>query len=168
MRGYRYTTASTTCLRGRTSDMDLDKNQDSGNTTHTPHTHTRAMDSTPDLPSLAPPKTGGDMDRSPSSSMPSADTGTPLANRLHELLATIPLERISPSTQDTHIRKVPGCAIISFVSPSAPDSFKTGLKCDSMPPYIFNNKIYHSLKGSSRLTVTLCRVCHKETCKEHE
>jgi len=52
MRVYRYTTASTNCLRGTTSDMDLDKNQDSGNTTHTPHTHTRGMEPTPDLPSL--------------------------------------------------------------------------------------------------------------------
>jgi len=34
--GAAYTTASTNCLRGRTSDMDLDENQDSGNTTHTP------------------------------------------------------------------------------------------------------------------------------------
>ena len=59
--------------------MDLDKNQDSGNTTHKPHTHTRGMDPTPDLPSLAHPKTGGDnMDRGPSSSIPSPDTATSL------------------------------------------------------------------------------------------
>ena len=56
MRGNRYTTASTDCLRGRISDMDLDKDQDSGNTTHTPHTHARGMHPTPDLPLLAPPK----------------------------------------------------------------------------------------------------------------
>ena len=56
MRGNRYTTASANCLRGRTSDVDLDKNQDSGSTTHTPQTHTRGMDATPDLPSLAPQK----------------------------------------------------------------------------------------------------------------
>jgi len=35
--------------------MDLDKNQDSSNTTHTPHTHSRGMDPTPDLASLLPP-----------------------------------------------------------------------------------------------------------------
>jgi len=131
--------------------MDLDKNQDSGNTTHTPHTHTRGMDPTPDLPSLDPSKTGGDnMDRSPSSSIPSPDTATPLAKRLHGLLATSPLERISPRTQDSHSRKIPGCAIISSLSPTAPDPFKTGLKGDSMAPYIFDNKISHSLKDSSR------------------
>jgi len=55
MRGNRYTTASTNFLRGRISDMDLDKGQDSGNTTHKPHTYTRGMDPTPDLPSLPPP-----------------------------------------------------------------------------------------------------------------
>jgi len=142
--------------------MDLDKNQDSYNSTHTPHTHTRGMDPTPDLPSLTPPTTGGDnMDRSPSSSIPSPDVATPLVKRLHGLLATSPLERISPSTQDTHSRKVPGCVIISSLSLSAPDPFKTGLKGDSMAPYIFDNHISHSLKDSSRLAVTLCRVATK-------
>ena len=113
-----------------------------------------------------PPKTGGDsMDRSPSSSIPSPDTATPLAKRLHGLLATSPLERISPSTQDTHSRKIPGCAIISSLSPSAPDPFKTGLKCNSRASYIFHNKTTHSLRDSSWLAVTLCRVCHKETIR---
>ena len=56
MRGNIYTIASTNCLRGRTSDMDFDKNQDSGNTTHTPQTHTRRVDPTPDFPPLASPK----------------------------------------------------------------------------------------------------------------
>jgi len=56
MQGNRYTIASTDCLRGGSSDMDLDKNQDTGNTTHTPQTHTRGVDPTPDFPSLAPPK----------------------------------------------------------------------------------------------------------------
>ena len=76
--------------------MDLDKNQDSGNT-------------------------------------------TPLSYRLHGLPATSPLERVSPSTQDTHSRKVPGCAIVT-PSPSAPDSFKAELKGDSMAPYIFGQQ----------------------------
>jgi len=35
--------------------MELDKNQDSGNTTHTPQTHTRGVDPTPDFPSPPPP-----------------------------------------------------------------------------------------------------------------
>jgi len=67
-----------------------------------------------------PPKAGGNnMDRSPSSSIPPPDTATPLSKRLHGLLATSPLERIPPSTQDIHSRKVPGCAIISPLSPNS-------------------------------------------------
>jgi len=106
------------------------------NTTHTPKTHTRGVDPTPDFPSLAPPKAGGDnMDRGPPSSIPSPDTATPLSYRLHGLLATRPLERVPPNTQDTHSTKVPGCAIVP-PSPSAPDSFNAGLKGDSKAPYI--------------------------------
>ena len=85
--------------------MDLDKNQDSGNTTHTPHTHTRGMDPTPDLPSLPPhpkKKCGDNMDRGPSSSISSPDTATHLPYRLHGLLANSLLERIPSSTQETH------------------------------------------------------------------
>jgi len=36
--------------------MNLDKNQDIGNTTHKNHTHTRGMDTTPDITSLPPPQ----------------------------------------------------------------------------------------------------------------
>ena len=73
------TTASTNCLRRRTIDIDLDKNQDSGNTTHTPQTHTRGVNPTTDFPSLAPRKAGDDnMDRDPSSSIPSPETATSL------------------------------------------------------------------------------------------
>jgi hypothetical protein len=58
------------------------------------------------------PKAGGDnMDRGPSRSIPSPDKVTPLSNRLRGLPATSPLERVPPSTQDTHSRKVPVCAI---------------------------------------------------------
>jgi len=52
------------------------------------------------------------MDRGPSSSIPSPDTATPLSYRLHGLPATSPLERVPPSTHDTHSRKVPECAIV--------------------------------------------------------
>jgi len=79
------------------------------------------------------------MDRGPSSSIPSPDTATPLSYRLHGLLATSPLGRVLPNTQDTHSRKVPGCTIFS-PSPSALDSFKAGLKGDSMAPYIFGHQ----------------------------
>jgi len=104
--------------------MDLDKNQDSGNTTYKPQTHTRGVDSTPDFPLLNPPKAGGDnMDRGLSSTTPSPDTATPLSHRLHELPATSQLESVPPSTQDTHSRKVPGCAIV-LPCPSAPAFLK--------------------------------------------
>jgi len=84
MRGNRYTTALTNFLRGRISDMDLDKNQDSGNTTHTPHTHTRGMDPTTDLPSLPPPPPKKKQAAiiwivADLSSIPSPDTATPLS-----------------------------------------------------------------------------------------
>ena len=93
--------------------MELDKNQDSGNTTHTPQTHTRGVDPTPDFSSLAPPKAGGDnMDHGPPNSIPSPDTATPLSCRLHGFPETSPLERVPSNNQDTHSRKVPGCAIV--------------------------------------------------------
>jgi len=79
------------------------------------------------------------MDRSPSSSIPSPDTATPLSYRLHGFPATSPLERVPPNTQDTHSRKVPGCAIVP-PSPPAADSFKAGLKGKSMAPYIFGRQ----------------------------
>jgi len=69
--------------------MDLDKNQDRGNSRHKPYTHTRGIDPTPDLPSLLPPppNTGGDnMDRSPSSSIASPDTATPLSKDYMDFL----------------------------------------------------------------------------------
>jgi len=69
------------------------------------------------------------MNRGPASSIPSPDTATPFSYRLHGLPTTSPLEKIPPSTQDTHSRKVPVCAIVP-PSPSAPDSFKAGLKGD--------------------------------------
>ena len=34
--------------------------------------------------------------------------------------------------------------------------------------YNSEGRWFDSLKDSSRLAVTLCRVCHKETSKEHE
>jgi len=107
-----------------------------------------------------PPKAGGDnMDRCPSSSISSPDTATPLSYLLHGLPATNPLERVPPSTQDTHSRKVPGCAIVP-PSPSAPDAFKAGLKGDSMAPTYLDSKHFHPLKDLPRLAVTLCRVWH--------
>jgi len=79
--------------------MDLDKNQDKGNNTHKSQTFTRGVDPTHDFPSLASPKAGSDMDRSPSSSIPSPDTATPLSYRLHGLPATNPLKKVPPNTQ---------------------------------------------------------------------
>jgi len=146
MRGNRYTTASINCLRGRTSDMDLDKNQDSGNTTHTPHTRTSGMDPTPDLPSLALPKTGGDyMDRSPSSSIPSPDRATPLSNDYMDFLQRARWKVYHRAAKTPIVEGIWMCYNFPL-SPLAPDSFKTGLKCDSMAPYIFDNNISHSLK----------------------
>ena len=86
------------------------------------------------------PKAGGDnMDRGPSRSIPSPDKVTPLSNRLRGLPATSPLERVPPSTQDTHSRKVPGCAIVPSLS-NRLDLFKVGLKGDSMAPYSFGRQ----------------------------
>jgi len=92
-------------------------------------THTRGIDPTPYIPSLAPPKAGGDnMDRGSSCSIPSPDTATPLPYRQHGLLVTSPLERVTPSTLDTHCTKIPECAIISLISLSAPDSIENRQK----------------------------------------
>lgn len=92
LRGNRHTTASTDYLRGRNSDMDLDKNQDSGNTTHTPKTHTREWTLRPTFRHCPSKKAGGDnMDRVPSSTIPSPNRATPLSYRLHGLSATSPL-----------------------------------------------------------------------------
>ena len=59
-----------------------------------------------------PTEAGGDnMDRGPSSSLPSPDTATPISCRLHGFSETSPMERLPSSNQDTHSRKVHGCAI---------------------------------------------------------
>jgi hypothetical protein len=59
-----------------------------------------------------PTEAGGDnMDRGPSSSLPSPDTATPISCRLHGFSETSPMERLPSSNQDTHSRKVHGGAI---------------------------------------------------------
>ena len=92
------------------------------------------------LSTTGTPKTGcGNMDRDPSSSIPSPNSAMPVSYRLYRIPAASPLERLPPSTQDTHSRKVLGCATVA-PSPSTPDSFKAGLKGDSMAPYIFGQQ----------------------------
>ena len=90
-----------------------DKNQDGGNTTHTPQTHTRGVDPTPEFSSLALPKPCGDnVDCGPSSNIPSTNAATPLFRRLHGLPATSPLERVPLTDQDTRSREVSRSVIV--------------------------------------------------------
>jgi len=79
------------------------------------------------------------MDHGPSRSIPSPDTARPLSYRIHGIPAKSPLEREPLDTQETHSGKVPGCAIFP-PTPSAQDSFKAGLKGDSIAPYIFGEQ----------------------------